>query len=94
MQAAPGAGTGRTPTRARALLAKIQAGRVADGVLAVRDVYLKGWAHLGTPEAVRLPPPCCVTGHLRRVDTKPGSMGGRADRPGINPKRRAQGADA
>lgn len=36
---------------AKALLVKIRAGAVRDGFTA-RDVYFKGWSHLGTPDAV------------------------------------------
>lgn len=72
-----GAGTGPQTDAAQALLDKIKAGRVPDG-FAVRDVYLKGWAHLSNPEAVKLAAAMlCDLGHLRRTDVKPGAGGGR-----------------
>lgn len=72
-----GAGTGPQTDAALALLDRIKAGRVPDG-FAVRDVYLKGWAHLNTPEAVKQAAAMLSDlGHLRRFDVKPGSSGGR-----------------
>jgi putative DNA primase/helicase len=63
-----GAGT-RPPTEgAAALLAKIRSGRVADG-FAGRDVYLKGWTHLNTPELVHAAAQIlCDLHHLRKVE--------------------------
>ncbi len=88
-----GAGSGPNTDAASALLTKIKAGKVADG-FSGRDVYLKGWAHLGTPEAVhsaaRL---LCDLGHLRRVDMKSGVTGGRPTASyQINPKTAGKGA--
>lgn len=72
-----GAGTGPQTGAARALLDKISQNKLADG-FAVRDVYLKGWAHLNTPEAVKSAAAMlCDLGHLRRCDVKPGTAGGR-----------------
>ncbi|MCK2097571.1 DUF3987 domain-containing protein [Thauera aromatica] len=72
-----GAGTGPQTDAALALLDRIKAGRVPDG-FAVRDVYLKGWAHLNTPEAVKQAAAMLTDlGHLRRFDVKPGASGGR-----------------
>ena len=72
-----GAGTGPQTDAALALLDKIKGGAVQDG-FAVRDVYVKGWAHLNTPESVKQAAAMlCDLGHLRRFDVKPGSSGGR-----------------
>lgn len=89
-----GAGAGPNTDAASALLAKIQAGKVADGFKAA-DVYLKGWAHLGTPEAVKMAAALlCDLGHLRRVDTKPGAAGGRPSTTyQINPKTNGKGGE-
>lgn len=81
------AGTRPATEGAAALLAKIRAGAVTDG-FSPRDVYLKGWAHLGTPEeahaAARM---LCDLHHLRRVEHRPGTGGGRpAITYQINPK--------
>lgn len=90
-----GAGTGPNTDAASALLAKIKAGKVTDG-FAVRDVYLKGWAHLGTPETVKAASALlCDLGHLRRIDTKPGAAGGRPSTTyQINPKTSGKEASA
>lgn len=62
---------------ARALLAKIKDGKVESG-FSPRSVYLKGWAHLGTPEAVNnAARMLCDLNHLRRIEQKPGAGGGR-----------------
>ena len=45
------AGIRPTTQPAKALLTKIREGKVSDGFRA-RDVYFKGWSHLGTPDAV------------------------------------------
>lgn len=72
-----GAGTGPQTDAALALLGKIKSGVVQDG-FAVRDVYVKGWAYLNTPESVKQAAAMlCDLGHLRRFDVKPGSSGGR-----------------
>ena len=90
-----GAGTGPNTDAASALLAKIKAGKVTDG-FAIRDVYLKGWAHLGTPETVKAASALlCDLGHLRRIDTKPGAAGGRPSTTyQINPKTSGKEASA
>ena len=90
-----GAGTGPNTDAATALLDKIKAGKVADG-FSPRDVYLKGWAHLGTPEAVKAAAALlCDLGHLRRIDSKPGSAGGRPTASyQINPKTSGKEANA
>jgi putative DNA primase/helicase len=71
------AGTRPATEGAAALLAKIKAGIVPDGFKPA-DVYLKGWAHLGTPEdthaAIGM---LCDLHHLRRIETPPGIKGGR-----------------
>lgn len=72
-----GAGTGPQTNAALALLDKIKSGAVQDG-FAVRDVYVKGWAYLNTPESVKQAAAMlCDLGHLRRFDVRPGSSGGR-----------------
>ena len=72
-----GAGTGPQTDAALALLDKIKGGAVQDG-FAVRDLYVKGWAYLNTPESVKQAAAMlCDLGHLRRFDVKPGSSGGR-----------------
>ena len=71
------AGTRPATDGAAALLAKIRAGAVEDG-FAPRDVYLKGWAHLGAPDAVHSAASLlCDLHHLRRNETAPGNKGGR-----------------
>jgi hypothetical protein len=57
-------------------------------------VYLKGWAHLNTPEAVKQAAAMLTDlGHLRRIDVKPGSSGGRPTATyQINPATLAKGA--
>jgi hypothetical protein len=93
MQRAYGAGTGPNTDAATALLDKIKAGKVTDGFKPA-DVYLKGWAHLGTPEAVKMAAALlCDLGHLRRIDTKSGAAGGRPSTTyQINPKTTGKGA--
>lgn len=71
------AGTRPATEGATALLAKIKAGAVADGFKPA-DVYLKGWAHLATPEdahaaIARL----CDLQYLQMSEKRPGSSGGR-----------------
>lgn len=71
------AGTRPATEGATALLAKIKAGAVADGFKPA-DIYLKGWAHLATPEnahaAINM---LCDLQHLRMSEKRPGSTGGR-----------------
>lgn len=72
-----------------ALLAKIKTGAVEDGFKPA-DVYLKGWSHLGTPDAVHTAA-CmlCDLHHLRRNETAPGNKGGRPSTTySINPATR------
>lgn len=87
-----GAGTGPQTDAALALLEKLKSGKVSDG-FAVRDVYLKGWAHLNTPEAVKQAAVMlCDLGHLRRYDVRPGASGGRPTATyRINPATLAKG---
>jgi len=71
------AGTRPETDGATALLAKIRTGVVADGFKPA-DVYLKGWANLGTPEAVKpAAQMLCDLGHLRKVETRPQQGPGR-----------------
>ena len=71
------AGTRPATEGAAALLAKIKAGAVDDGFKPA-DVYLKGWSHLGTPDAVHSAAGMlCDLHHLRRNETAPGTKGGR-----------------
>lgn len=69
------AGTSVATDSARALLAKISVGKVADGFKPA-DVYLKSWAQLSTPklvhEATEL---LCELGYLRRVERRPQGAG-------------------
>jgi putative DNA primase/helicase len=71
------AGTRPATEGAAALLNKIKAGAVADGFKPA-DVYLKGWAHLSTPDdthaASRM---LCDLHHLRLIEKRPGAAGGR-----------------
>lgn len=71
------AGTRPATEGATALLAKIKAGAVADGFKPA-DIYLKGWAHLATPEnahaAINM---LCDLQHLRMSEKRPGATGGR-----------------
>ena len=57
------------------------------------EILEEGWAHLGTPEAVKMAAALlCDLGHLRRVDTKPGAAGGRPSTSyQINPKTTGKG---
>lgn len=62
---------------AAALLAKIEAGKVADGFKPA-DVYLKGWSGLATPENVQAAAAMlCDLNHLQRIQHKTGPAGGR-----------------
>lgn len=71
---------------AKALLSKIRTGGVSDGFTA-RNVYLKGWSHLGTPEAVRAAAELLVDlNHLFEDQQGSGTSGGRpTTRYKINP---------
>lgn len=62
---------------AAALLAKIEAGKVADGFKPA-DVYLKGWTNLSNREDVQAAAAMlCDLNHLQRVQHKTGPAGGR-----------------
>jgi len=69
------AGTRPAIGAAMALLVKIKAGVVTNGFRPA-DVYLKGWAHLATPEdthaAIKM---LCDLHHLRQVEKRHGSAG-------------------
>ena len=71
------AGTRPATEGAKALLAKIKAGAVADGFKPA-DVYLKGWAHLATPDSTHAAiVMLCDLQHLRMSEKRPGPTGGR-----------------
>lgn len=81
------AGTSLETDSATALLKKIKAKKV-EGEFKAQDVYLKGWAHLNSPEAVR---PAlrmlCDLDCLKREDRPSGITGGRPSTTySINPK--------
>jgi hypothetical protein len=77
------AGTRPETDGATALLAKIRAGAVSDGFKPA-DVYLKSWANLGTPEAVKAAAQLlCDLGHLRMLEKRPGA-GTAGGRPSIS----------
>ena len=60
-----------------ALLKRVRAGDIDDGFTA-RTVYLKGWAHLNTPVAVKAAASLlCDLHHLRAIEQEPGLSGGR-----------------
>jgi len=62
---------------AKALLAKIRSGAVSDG-FTPRSVYLKGWSHLATPEAVHAAAELLTDlNHLFEERQGPGAAGGR-----------------
>jgi putative DNA primase/helicase len=72
---------------AYALLDKIKTGKVANNFRR-QDIYLKGWAHLNSPDAVT---PAlnllCDLGYLKRADHAVGIAGGRPSITyRINPK--------
>lgn len=71
------AGMHPTTDAANALLKKIKSGKVANH-FKPSDIYLKGWAHLGTPEtanaAIAL---LCERHHLRLTERRGGNRGGR-----------------
>ena len=71
------AGTRPVAEGARALLAKIKEGKVAAGFRPA-DVYLKGWSHISTPEAVHAACAMLCDLHcLRCAEKRPGDAGGR-----------------
>lgn len=71
------AGTSLDTDAAAALLKRIRAGDVEDGFTA-RTVYLKGWAHLNNPSAVKAAASLlCDLHHLRAIEQEPGLSGGR-----------------
>jgi putative DNA primase/helicase len=71
------AGTGIQTETARALLDKIRTGKAGSG-FSVREIYLKGWAGLNAPEAVKAAASLlCDTGHLRCIESPSGGTGGR-----------------
>jgi putative DNA primase/helicase len=88
-----GAGTGPNTDAATALLDKIKAGKVTDGFKPA-DVYLKGWAHLGTPEAVKMAAALlCDLGTCGASIRSPAPLGADLRRPTKSTrKRRARGA--
>jgi putative DNA primase/helicase len=62
---------------AAALLAKIKSGSIKSG-FSPRDVYLKNWSRLTTPEDVQAAATLlCDLHHLREIEHKPGKHGGR-----------------
>lgn len=81
------AGIKPTTEPARALLSKIRAGAVPDGFTA-RDVYLKGWSRLSTPDAVHEAAAMLVDLNYLIEDIKPPTaIGGRPSVSyNINPK--------
>jgi putative DNA primase/helicase len=81
------AGTAPATEGAAALLAKIRGGKLEDG-FSLRTLYLKGWAHLGVPEAARAAALfLCELGHLRLIVESVGLNGGRpSETYAINPK--------
>lgn len=73
---------------ARELAEKIKKRKVAaDGFFSCREVYLKGWSGLDTPEAVRLAAEVLQdAGWVRDVSGEPGPYGGRpSNRFEVNP---------
>ena len=71
------AGSRAATEGAVALLAKIKAGSIKSG-FSPRDVYLKGWSRLATPEDVQSAATLlCDLHHLREIEHKPGKHGGR-----------------
>jgi putative DNA primase/helicase len=86
------AGTAPDTEGARALLTKIRGGKLEDG-FTLRTVYLKGWAHLNTPEAARAAALfLCDLGHLRAESVPAGLAGGRpTETYAINPTTMTEG---
>lgn len=81
------AGQSMATEGAKALLAKIRAGALADGFRA-RDVYLKGWAHVSDPEATKEALTLlCDLGYIKGTNSEPDPSGGRPTTVySINPK--------
>ena len=74
---------------ARELADKIKHRKVgADGFFSCREVYLKGWSGLDTPELVRLAVEVLQdAGWMRDVDRESGPFGGRpSTRFQVNPR--------
>lgn len=74
---------------ARELLDKIRKRKVgAGGFFSCRDVYLKGWSGLDSPEAVKLAAEVLEdAGWVRNVETTSGPLGGRpSNRYAVNPR--------
>ena len=74
---------------ARELADKIKQRKTgADGFFSCRDVYLKGWSSLDTPEAVKAAAEILQdAGWVRDVTSEPGPFGGRpSNRYQVNPK--------
>lgn len=79
--------------RAKALVAKLKSGEVADGFRPA-DVYLKHWKGLADPHSVEMATDMlCDLGYLRRIERKPeGRQGGRPSVTfSVNPKVMAMG---
>jgi putative DNA primase/helicase len=71
------AGSRASTEGAAALLKKIKAGKIKSG-FSPRDVYLKDWSLLATPEDVQAAATLlCDLHHLREIEHKPGIQGGR-----------------
>ena len=71
------AGSRAATDGAAALLAKIKAGSIKSG-FSPREVYLKGWSRLTTPEDVQAAATLlCDLHHVREIEHKPGKHGGR-----------------
>src|SRR5262249_53339608 len=74
---------------ARELAEKVKQRKIgADGFLSCREVYLKSWSRLDTPEAVKAAAEMLQdAGWLRDVTGEPGRLGGRpANRYEVNPR--------
>jgi putative DNA primase/helicase len=74
---------------AQELAEKIRTGKAgATGIFTCRDVYLKGWTCLDTPEAVRLAAHILLdAGWIRELSADPGTSGGRPSlRYRVNPR--------
>jgi putative DNA primase/helicase len=74
---------------AQELAGKIKARKVgADGFFTTREVYLKGWSGLDTPESVKLAVEVLKdAGWIREASSEPGPSGGRPPiRYAVNPK--------
>ena len=74
---------------ARELAEKIKRRKLgADGFFSCREVYLKGWSGLDTPDAVKAASEILQdAGWLRDVTSEPGPFGGRpTNRCEVNPR--------